>query len=181
MKIETEAGNPWAVDKVEDFLHYHCPECDLQGKSKDDFVNHAFDKHPKSKEYPSIFAIKLEDTGEDDPHQIVCTELTDIKDESNTIDVESRNSYLCEICEECFLSFSKLALHIQNAHANEEFDNEDSNLNVPELYPCDICLKSYSKYNLKRHIGNFITKNRENKKYLSSYLKKILEKNLVTV
>ena len=151
MKIESE--NPWAVDKVEDFLYYYCPECDLKHNSKDDFVNHAFKKHPKSKEYPSIFAIKLEDTEEDAPHQIVCTELTEIKDESNKVDIESRNSYLCEICEECFSSFSKLALHIQHAHVTGDFDNEDSNLNVTQLYPCDLCSKSYSKYNLKRHIG----------------------------
>ena len=41
-----ESSNPWAVDSLNSFNYYCCPECDLKSHSKQAFVNHAFQKHP---------------------------------------------------------------------------------------------------------------------------------------
>ena len=40
------ADNPWAVESLEDFLHYCCPECDVKSQSRDFFLDHALLNHP---------------------------------------------------------------------------------------------------------------------------------------
>ena len=42
--------NPWKVSKLEDFLYFCCPECNVKDKSKDFFIRHALDHHPKAKD-----------------------------------------------------------------------------------------------------------------------------------
>ncbi len=37
--------NPWAVESLEEYLHYCCPECDVKSESKDLFVSHAWFTH----------------------------------------------------------------------------------------------------------------------------------------
>ena len=49
MMIKVE-NNPWSVRKWEEFLYFCCPECDVKNHSRDHFLKHAFDQHPKSKE-----------------------------------------------------------------------------------------------------------------------------------
>ena len=46
-----KTDNPWSVNKLEEFLHYCCPECEHKYQSKETFVLHAFEKHPRAKEY----------------------------------------------------------------------------------------------------------------------------------
>ena len=41
--------NPWAIHNVEDFLYFCCPECEEKNQSKDLFIKHAINEHPKSK------------------------------------------------------------------------------------------------------------------------------------
>ena len=43
--------NPWNVDKLEKFLYFCCPECDLKDQSKVSFLQHALEKHPDAKGY----------------------------------------------------------------------------------------------------------------------------------
>ncbi len=43
--------NPWAVESVEDFLHYCCPECDVKSQSRDMFLDHALLNHPMVRQY----------------------------------------------------------------------------------------------------------------------------------
>ena len=43
-------GNPWFVSSLDEFLQYNCPECDEKYESKEPFVLHAFEKHPKAKD-----------------------------------------------------------------------------------------------------------------------------------
>ena len=44
--------NPWgAVNTLEDFQFYCCPECDLKEQTKDKFVKHALENHTECKEY----------------------------------------------------------------------------------------------------------------------------------
>ena len=39
-------GNPWMVDKLEEFLYFCCPECDEKSQMKDSFLQHALFTHP---------------------------------------------------------------------------------------------------------------------------------------
>ena len=50
--------NPWANKHLEDFLYFCCPECNLKDQSKESFLRHALEKHPKSKSL--AFEIKKE-------------------------------------------------------------------------------------------------------------------------
>ena len=47
--------NPWAVESIEAFSFYCCPECDLKTKNEDYFKKHAIECHNKSK----VFFIML--------------------------------------------------------------------------------------------------------------------------
>ena len=41
--------NPWAVETIEAFSFYCCPECDFKSKKEDRFKRHAMESHNKSK------------------------------------------------------------------------------------------------------------------------------------
>ena len=42
--------NPWKVTNLDEFLFYCCPECDLKVKGRDEFSQHAMEKHEQAKE-----------------------------------------------------------------------------------------------------------------------------------
>jgi KRAB domain-containing zinc finger protein len=41
-------NNPWCVESIEEFLYFCCPECPDKSQSKDVFISHALDQHPKA-------------------------------------------------------------------------------------------------------------------------------------
>ena len=41
--------NPWLVKSLDDFLFFHCPECDNKHSEKPDFLNHALTTHSRSR------------------------------------------------------------------------------------------------------------------------------------
>ena len=51
MMVVTENENHWNVKSLYEFQFFNCPTCPFKNYSKQDFVNHAFDAHPKSKYY----------------------------------------------------------------------------------------------------------------------------------
>jgi hypothetical protein len=42
-----EKLNPWAVEKLEDFLFFCCPECPDKCPTRSIFINHALVEHPQ--------------------------------------------------------------------------------------------------------------------------------------
>ena len=50
-----EMINPWKVENIDHFLNYCCPECDMKQKTKSDFIIHALDAHPNSREFLPLF------------------------------------------------------------------------------------------------------------------------------
>jgi hypothetical protein len=46
--IDTD-DNPWAVNTLEEFLFFCCPECSDRSPSVKSFVHHALSLHPKSR------------------------------------------------------------------------------------------------------------------------------------
>ena len=47
--------NPWNVEKIEEFLYFCCPECDLKDHSQLEFLQHALERHPNSKDFIEQF------------------------------------------------------------------------------------------------------------------------------
>ena len=43
--------NPWAVENIEAFSFYCCPECDFKSKDRDHFERHALESHNKAKSF----------------------------------------------------------------------------------------------------------------------------------
>ena len=54
-KLERKMINPWKVENIDHFLNYCCPECDMKQKTKSDFIIHALDAHPNSREFLPLF------------------------------------------------------------------------------------------------------------------------------
>ena len=52
--------NPWEVNNLDQFLYFCCPECDEREKSKELFLQHALDQHPRAKEHHQNYLIKKE-------------------------------------------------------------------------------------------------------------------------
>ena len=52
--------NPWEVEDLDDFLYFCCPECDEREKSKELFLQHALEQHPRSKDHHPRYLIKKE-------------------------------------------------------------------------------------------------------------------------
>ena len=80
-------NNPWAVEAVEDFLYFCCPECDVRNRTKEEFFQHAFEHHPKSKVCLLRFEVKKEPFGaniiEGTPTDLSQKESQDIKGEGD--------------------------------------------------------------------------------------------------
>ena len=69
MESLERSNNPWEVENVEDFLYFCCPECDVKNHSRDHFLKHAFDQHPKSKEYLEKWAHSIKDELKEENNQ----------------------------------------------------------------------------------------------------------------
>ena len=69
MEGSERSNNPWEVENVEDFLYFCCPECDVKNHSRDHFLKHAFDQHPKSKEYLEKWAYSIKDELKEENNQ----------------------------------------------------------------------------------------------------------------
>ena len=113
-----EQYNPWNVSNLDEFLYFCCPECDVKFKhdTKDMFIDHTIDKHPKSHPFLSLFGLKVEDTSlndfddfnddtemfdedfevnnDDANEEINYLENNDIKDEEETVKVDEIIDFL---------------------------------------------------------------------------------------
>ena len=74
--------NPWSVQSIYDFSYFCCPECDSKWQFKQDFIDHAFNTHPKSIEIReitdgSLSDIQLPPDITDIEHDAIKTEETD--------------------------------------------------------------------------------------------------------
>ena len=52
--------NPWAVNNLNEFLYYCCPECEEKVKSLETFLQHALNKHDLAKEILPNIIVKEE-------------------------------------------------------------------------------------------------------------------------
>ena len=82
----TDNFNPWNVPNLEQFLVYSCPECETNFKhdTRDTFIAHANDEHPKSRPFMFMFRLKQEDylSNDDIEDQIEKTEEAEYEDQN---------------------------------------------------------------------------------------------------
>ena len=76
--------HPWAVQNLEEFLYYCCPECNERNQSEELFFIHALESHPHSKEYILPFKVKSEE------NETLYSEY-DVKLEASEYDTEGLN------------------------------------------------------------------------------------------
>ena len=78
--------NPWAVQNVDEFLYYCCPECDERNKSKEMFLKHAKNDHEKSKDHLQNLDLSIkENFDEMNFVDIPMTFKTEFEDDSTNI------------------------------------------------------------------------------------------------
>ena len=158
-----EYENPWSVADLDAFQYYCCPECDEREPSKEIFLHHALNNHPKSKEYFDNVPIKKEvienDTSIcDEPilnYEIVKCEIQEEEftesisnDPLNTI--ENNKNHVCNICGQSFSRLYNLQRHHKNVH--EAFKGQK----------CEFCEECFAKNGeLKRHVEIFHMKPKE--------------------
>ena len=145
--------NPWNVECLEEFLYFCCPECDLRDQSKENFIQHALDKHQNSKEYVLPFNDFI------------------IKDEPNDKDNENINNENLHNIEDDYGEMLECELKYENNEENINYEttvggskNSTQQILNPveskKLYEagkkdkyCAICVKTFfSVQNLKQHI-----------------------------
>ena len=88
--MSTDLGNPWAIQSIFELLYFNCPSCGYKDHSKQEFINHAYEHHPKSIEH--LIQIKDDLIDIDLPW-----ELKEIKIEhTNTDDASDTHNIVCE-------------------------------------------------------------------------------------
>ena len=149
--------NPWDIQKLEDLLVFHCPECNAIEKSREVFLNHALTKHENAKEF-------LEKFMQDEDYKYLIKDELQVKSEIDEeeeyfenyednfvnepqIEIRNTNEKFCEWCSLSFRNDFYLNYHIKTIHQNETQDLEK------DKHDCDFCGKSFpNKKVLKTHI-----------------------------
>ena len=116
-----EVFNPWKVEDIDQFLNYCCPECDTKQKTKSDFIVHAIDSHPDSREYLRLFNYEKENNHND---EIFDDTLSDIVNESNLSDFDTFDPLKTEISSSNSVTV-KLEPLSMNSLLSMECDEED--------------------------------------------------------
>jgi len=114
----------WNVESVEDFLYYCCPACDDRKQSRDDFLHHAFSKHPIAKKY--LVEVIVKNEFDDDTFDFI-----DTKDNLNVVsDVADEHNLFSDIIPEDLEREDKNDLQLKEENISEElvddhYDNDD--------------------------------------------------------
>ena len=119
--------NPWLVENLDDFNFLCCPECAYKSKDDEAFIEHAIEKHPKSKEsaiFSPDFDVKTVTWGPG-----ICS-LCDKQFQKLREHVEINHTaskpWKCEI-ENCDFAHSKkwaIERHMKKRHNNIEINSE---------------------------------------------------------
>ena len=134
-------GNPWAVENVEAFHYYCCPECEQRYTESQEFQDHALKVHPKAKALfdtdidDNVSKEDLEDDQETDP-----VDSIDSPNPSESLHLPKTDfsTLKCLNCSKSFKSLLKLSTHLHQIH------------NVSQ---CPKCHKIFTSFDLlKSHI-----------------------------
>ena len=118
-------GNPWFVSSLDEFLVYNCPECNEKYESKEPFVLHAFEKHPKAKD---CLELRLDS----EKVEVVCKKQ---KEQSVTLKLEEIN-----IADVVFVTSEGENLDIKHGNLGLKHQNlglKHENLGIEHENLCD--------------------------------------------
>ena len=133
MKNEEDFENPWTVENIEDFLYFCCPECDERNQSKELFMKHALDKHPKSKEPLLKFQVKKEPSESESPEKINTNDnnfellnsvTADFKDSKE----DFKNDFYSDDVD--YDNYDIYSEPIVKCEIKEDYDDEDQNFDL---------------------------------------------------
>ena len=171
--------DPWGVSKLEDFLHFCCPECDFKEITKEEFVKHALHKHPNAKTSLLSLIVKEEDINESN---IIIDKKDNNDVDDNINDIEIKHD-IQENSEKLFhenLVEYQIKEEIDQEEVDEDhyfeddFDYSHEN-NTDKKYKCEFCEKSYTSTGALRYhlIHVHEGKKIETKKFKCKYCQKI--------
>ena len=160
-----EKWNPWTADILDEYLYFVCPECDFKHQSREIFIGHALEHHPKSIECISKIKVKEEITELNNGGVIeTLNNIEDFYDEDedlenyqqDNIDYELPNYVKCEIKEETNINSDNVMKSVPNSNITKSrtsrktpiLKSEEEN----EYYKCNICDKLFEQqFVLNRH------------------------------
>ena len=147
--MEDIENNPWAVRELEEFLYFCCPECDERNQSKEFFLQHALEKHPKAKICLENFSsqedkIVTKQQNLLDQNSYVHEGLKkERKFENSSTNLKSDSKHKCYICFEEFKMTTKLTNHMKLVHGTNK------------ILKCDLCEKAFTvRQNLRDHVSS---------------------------
>ena len=174
--------NPFAVDSLQQFSYYCCPECEnVKFQTKQDFVQHAFEKHPtdaialygiqdKDVDWPTLKKeeIKNEELVPDDDLQLPLTLPNNIDfdhvedfdlpvdedDDENEEDI--KGDFKCLVCSQLFDTAGKLSNHActtlaSTQHSKTDDDDSDDFQIVDDKTKTHLNLRKKHKKNKKKN------------------------------
>ena len=153
--LENPEDNPWFEKTLEEFLYYCCPECDERNQSKEMFLKHALEIHPKSKDLKSKDIMIKQEFVEDINYQNDFIESKELFNE-----VDSKLYYDNENGDyEDFTKIVKCEINEGENEINFDEDTQEDDKNLIKKYKCNQCPKSFSKkYGLAKHVKHIHTK-----------------------
>ena len=154
---------PWNVESLEDFLYYCCPECNARNQSREDFLNHALDQHPTSKNYLTEIKVKKEFHDTRNYHDSgvanLAISVTEHEKEDLLMKIKEENINPDEYYDENFMEdeiqddYDEMA-EFKDENEDEDYVNEDEDYEMDENKKrCDTCGKNFvSASTLKTHV-----------------------------
>jgi len=168
-------NNPWSVSTWNDFLYFCCPECNLKDRSKDVFIKHAIDHHPKAQE--TFYNVQLKDEPLDEKDDEAYVHPEDIP--SHDLKTEPNESEEKPMVNPSILVSLTCDVQLESENTEELFDDSekpgdpfetieskvDDELNSHDSdsisFNCDICenetfesVRELKKHTKKVHGGN---------------------------
>ena len=129
-----EETNPWNVSNIETFHFYCCPECDMKCNTKDQFIDHAMEWHPKAREILHFKMICV-----DNEPSVQCKSDEEFKEvksvfpkeeplsdsemkENFSDESECMEVHQCDLCDTFYASKEELEVHKEGGHRCEHCD-----------------------------------------------------------
>ena len=85
--------SPWDVESLYEFQYFNCPTCPYKHHSAQDFVDHAFNSHPESKNYPDSFSDILPPWKYESKHSFINSMKNELNEYEESIkSLENSNS-----------------------------------------------------------------------------------------
>ena len=116
---------PWDVESLYEFQYFNCPTCPYKHHSAQDFVDHAFNSHPESKNYPDSFSDILPPWKYESKHSFINSmknELNEYEESSKSVE----NSNLIDDDEE--INIAKSEEYSDNWNTSFDVTNNVTNV-----------------------------------------------------